>query len=408
MQSSGDSIVIDINESIRDSWEELFDGEDAASTQTVDSQEAIVSEAGVPVPASNASCRVLCSSCPAKPKFKRGEHKETKDRAIRNWKAKVKQCKDKDCGHKRDNVPGGGGQLRGAGGGSRQQGPHRKANNVTAAAVTDQIRDLDDRRLGNQLAARELGKQLQESEKLLEESNKKFAALEKKSKEMRQLKDATVRQKAQQLNVSFRDSKAHWWRILAAYHVGFGFLFSLVYLSINFSWASMVLALVASQCVAYSLDRVIVSVTGRNSLYSKGVWHHYEFVQFLMEQFSVDTRADAIALKDLKHEDPIVVVVKYTTRKPWCNTETVLLTASYEILAQISVSKNHCLTTTAESAWLRICHTANHINTVDLNRYLACQGKPVVQHTCLVSFAIFMQMLQHVEKCPFPRPQPLV
>jgi len=276
----------------------------------------------------------------------------------------------------------------------------RKAGNVTGGqALLAALKDAEDKAAGNKLAASDA---IKEAEEVAEENS----TLKKENTKMKEQLSSIVSQqdqlllnRAKSLNVKWHEGHTINW---------VGPLLQLamfILLAVLFGrfWG---FAFLPSIFVPLWLDYFLVVYLGCTSWFFAGRRHHYKFVKFVDHGVKSDMRADSISLQDLKYGNPLYLQVKHVVREGWWVQRATFLTISFELLAQISTAENHSLISDHETVFQRIFHTAKKINRVNIDRYMSVCGESVVQDSCLVSYAIYRQMLLRVKHVPFPGPQP--
>lgn len=154
--------------------------------------------------------------------------------------------------------------------------------------------------------------------------------------------------------------------------------------------------LIFSGMMAYALAYKV-------NLYSRKRGHWYHSVSPVQSQKN-DARADVLSLGDIKHPEPLIHKVGYHHSTLW-SSKYKELTVSMELLAQISTSINLDLAYTEELAWQHIRHSANHFQSVNLDRYEVLRNNYVVQHTGVVAFGLWKHMQQESAEMLFPRSQ---
>jgi len=113
-------------------------------------------------------------------------------------------------------------------------------------------------------------------------------------------------------------------------------------------------------------------------------------------------RADAISLGDLKHTDAMYGRVLYEQRNYFgIVVEQKIMTVSFELLAQLTVSKNLRMLSTPKLVAERLERAGGEINSVNINRYLMIGGQYCVQDTIQVAHAIYMSMIESYARLPF-------
>jgi hypothetical protein len=135
--------------------------------------------------------------------------------------------------------------------------------------------------------------------------------------------------------------------------------------------------------------------------------HRYTFRKFWAIDHGVrDVRADIIALRDVKHHARYAKFLYRQSLKLfgfeiWSQRERKMY-ASLELLAQLTVSANLCDGSPDWVAALRIQTAGKTIQTINYSKYLALEGKMIVQDSCKIAFALHKEY-QHRSSCiPFP------
>lgn len=158
------------------------------------------------------------------------------------------------------------------------------------------------------------------------------------------------------------------------------------------------------------------------------VRHRYQFVGWHDNQyypiFGDDLRTDATSLGELKHNKPLIALVKHTEvthifgktnagYSSWHKGllsifslelpgKTTIFPVSMEVLSQITGAVNLRMSSTPLAAWERIEMSAKSLHSVNVSRYLVFEGAHPVQGACLVAFGLFMQMRERLRNVPFP------
>jgi len=152
-------------------------------------------------------------------------------------------------------------------------------------------------------------------------------------------------------------------------------------------------------------SRLPLLVGGAGAMYSCAF--RKRRVRYVFKNFrsssGVDLRADSLSTLDLKHPDPILVVVT----KQDCWTADVDLVVSVELLVQLTTQTVLQLNESDKDVADRIKWTAAKVQSINLDRYSTLFGPLVSQSTCLVAFAIHKQNQQLINDCPFPNCPPL-
>jgi hypothetical protein len=155
--------------------------------------------------------------------------------------------------------------------------------------------------------------------------------------------------------------------------------------------------------------------------------YRFTFVAWLDEtlQNHADLRADTSSLADLKHNakyafvrfrDSVSIsfwerVKRLVRRSRQVNTRVPLdneefLTVSVELLSQITTAECMSLVCDYETAWQKIYSKARTLQTVNINRYMFSSKRHVVQDTCLLALAMYVEMHEKKSRMPFPKPAP--
>jgi uncharacterized membrane protein YqaE (UPF0057 family) len=139
-------------------------------------------------------------------------------------------------------------------------------------------------------------------------------------------------------------------------------------------------------------------------LYSSTRGHRYMTVGTTFQLVQDDARADILALGEIKHPEPLLQHVMYENSTLFEASQTIL-TVSLELLTQISTSINLDLSYTEELVWQHIRHSANHFQSVNIDRYQVLNNVMIVQDTCLVAYGLWKHMQQERSHLLFPRSQ---
>nr|QDH90160.1 MAG: hypothetical protein H3RhizoLitter151145_000002 [Riboviria sp.] len=153
--------------------------------------------------------------------------------------------------------------------------------------------------------------------------------------------------------------------------------------------------------------------------------YSYRFFSWLdpVLEHSKDLRADTSSLTEMRHSakyarfifrdygfNPLLhsmqafinLVRGKTTKGDW--KSSIELIVSVELLAQITTPECMSLVATEEIAWQKIYAKARTLQSVNINRYLSASGVNVVQDTCLLAHALYLQQWESRLIVPFPRP----
>jgi hypothetical protein len=150
-----------------------------------------------------------------------------------------------------------------------------------------------------------------------------------------------------------------------------------------------------------------ILLVGASNLVS--VKHRYVGKGKIDKSFDCDfsLRADAISQMEMKHTKPGMMSVTYSHAWYFLGVpffwRSVKLTVSLEALSQIGVASNLSLAANDADSWTRIMFTANKLQSVNLNRYMALHGVHPIQDSALVAYALYKQMIQRRALLPFPR-----
>ncbi len=133
------------------------------------------------------------------------------------------------------------------------------------------------------------------------------------------------------------------------------------------------------------------------SMVPSAIRHKYRFIEFC-DGPAVDMRADVISNIEMKHDDPKYALFEYSRT----GAEARKIKVSLELLAQLTHANVIQVKGNDQIVAERIRYAAARVQTVNLNRYDLVFNNPVIQDTCLVAYAIYRQMKDAQEYCPFP------
>jgi len=115
----------------------------------------------------------------------------------------------------------------------------------------------------------------------------------------------------------------------------------------------------------------------------------------------LDCRADAMAQVECLHLQTLPCDVAYSRWVWGTKTASEKMPISAELLSQIAIAKNLKLDSDAKSTAARLSSFASSVQPVNISRYEATLGRPIVQNTIRVAYGLHQKM-QSARVAPFP------